>query len=112
MYTQQGWCGTRRDLTFDRPALPYAADAVTVVTCEIAARRNRSRARLKAGVHAWLRDVSAAAPGDQGMMADAVVLHVWSFARDAYRDADHDTRAALAAGAGRGASRGRALPAR
>ena len=48
-------------------------------------------ARLEAGVYAWLGDASAGPPVEREM-ADAIVLYLWTFARDAY----HDTCVALA----------------
>lgn len=127
MSSLQGWTAGPHDLTLELPAPSGATDGVAMARREIAGRCDRAPAllgaaaadfgrraaqaalspdellgRLEAGVYAWLGDPAAGTLADAAA-ADAVVLHLWRFARDAY----HDTRAALAAGAARRTSRDR-----
>lgn len=118
MVDLQDWTGaTHPDLRFALPATSGADDARLRATRKIVGRRHGFPAplgvaaagfarrvahagltpddlfaRLEAGVDAWLSDVPAGPPVARAL-ADAVVLHLWTFARDAY----HDTRVAVAA---------------
>lgn len=131
MVDVQDWTGaTRPDLRLALPATSDAADGRMLATREIVGRRNGSPAplgvaaadfarrvaragltpdelfaRLEAGVYAWLGDASAGPPVERAL-ADAVVLHLWTFARDAY----HDTRVAVAAAAAHRTPRNRPRP--